>query len=99
MRRSTASCPATGSAGTSAEEGRPAAFAAFREPEYAGSLTLGRRPDMRILLGYIDPGTGSLLLQAIAGGVAAAAVTAKLFWRRLLRFFRIRKPEEEGTAT
>ncbi|MGH2996479.1 MAG: hypothetical protein ACRDN6_07070 [Gaiellaceae bacterium] len=48
---------------------------------------------------YIDAGTGSLLLQAIAGGVAAAAVTARLYWRRLRRFFRIDKPEEEGTPS
>jgi hypothetical protein len=47
------------------------------------------------LIAYIDPGTGSLLLQAIAGGLAASAVFAKLYWRRLLRFLRIRKPEDE----
>lgn len=35
------------------------------------------------LLAYLDPGSGSMLLQALVGGVAAAGVTAKLFWRRL----------------
>ena len=50
------------------------------------------------LLAYLDPGTGSVLLQAIVGGVAAAAVTAKLYWRRLTRVFR-RDAEDEGTAT
>jgi hypothetical protein len=29
------------------------------------------------MLAYIDPGTGSLILQAIAGGFAAAAVAGK----------------------
>jgi hypothetical protein len=48
-------------------------------------------------LAYIDPGTGSLVLQMIAGGVAAAAVTAKLYWRRLRRVFRVRQPGDEGT--
>lgn len=47
-------------------------------------------------LGYIDPGTGSILIQAIVGGVAAAAVAAKFYWRRLLRVLRIRKPEESA---
>jgi hypothetical protein len=47
-------------------------------------------------LAYLDPGSGSLLLQAIAGGVAGAAVVGKLFWRRILTLLRIRKPEEEG---
>jgi hypothetical protein len=50
-------------------------------------------------LAYIDPGTGSLLLQMIAGGVAAAAVTTKLYWRRLRRVFRVRRPEDEGTSS
>ena len=32
---------------------------------------------------YLDPGTGSMLLQALLGGVAAAGVIAKLYWRRV----------------
>jgi hypothetical protein len=48
------------------------------------------------MLAYIDPGTGSLVLQAIAGGVAAAAVTAKLYWSRVKRVFR-RQPDEEAS--
>jgi hypothetical protein len=50
------------------------------------------RPDV---LAYLDPGSGSMILQLIAGGTAAVAVTAKLYWRRLLTFLRIRKPENE----
>lgn len=49
-------------------------------------------------LPYIDPGTGSMLLQVIVGGVAAAAVGLKLFWSRLLGFFRIRR-RDEGPKT
>ena len=52
-----------------------------------------------MFLAYIDPGSGSLILQAIAGGVAAGAVMAKLYWRRLLRVLRIRKPGDEGTPS
>jgi len=40
---------------------------------------------------YLDPGTGSMILQGIIGGLAAAAVVAKLYWHRLLRFFGLRK--------
>jgi hypothetical protein len=47
------------------------------------------------ILAYLDPGSGSLLLQMIAGGTAAAAVTAKLYWRRVLKFLRIRKDDEQ----
>jgi hypothetical protein len=53
---------------------------------------------MRALLSYIDPGSGSLLLQIIAGGVAAGAVVARLYWRRLKRVLRIGKPEDEGPS-
>jgi hypothetical protein len=46
---------------------------------------------------YIDPGSGSMILQMILGGLAAAAVFLKLFWHRLLVFLRIRKPSEPST--
>ena len=36
-----------------------------------------------------------MILQIIAGGLAAVAVTAKLYWNRLLRFLRIKKDEPE----
>jgi hypothetical protein len=52
---------------------------------------------MRALFAYLDPGSGSMMLQVIAGGLAALAVTAKIYWRRLLVFLRIRKPDEETT--
>ena len=32
---------------------------------------------------YLDPWTGSMLLQALMGGVAAVGVIAKLYWRRV----------------
>jgi hypothetical protein len=50
---------------------------------------------MTNLLAYLDPGSGSMILQVLAGGVAAVAVTAKLYWGRLLRFLRIRKDDPE----
>ena len=48
------------------------------------------------LLAYLDPGSGSMILQIIAGGAAAVAVTAKLYWNRILTFLRIRKPEDDA---
>jgi hypothetical protein len=36
-----------------------------------------------------------MILQIIAGGLAAVAVTAKLYWHRILKFLRIRKDEPE----
>ena len=34
-------------------------------------------------LAYLDPGTGSMLLQVILGGVAAVGVALKLFWHKI----------------
>jgi hypothetical protein len=44
---------------------------------------------------YIDPGSGSLFLQALAGGIAAVGVTTRLYWRRIKRRLHIGKPEDE----
>ncbi|HZC14646.1 MAG TPA: hypothetical protein VE270_11575 [Thermoleophilaceae bacterium] len=52
---------------------------------------------MSSVLAYLDPGSGSMILQIIAGGLAAVAVTAKLYWNRILKFLRIRKDEPEAS--
>ena len=36
-----------------------------------------------------------MLVQLVVGGLAAVAVTAKFYWRRLLRLLRIRKADPE----
>lgn len=38
-------------------------------------------------LAYLDPGTGSIILQGILAAIAAVAVTARFYWHRVLRFF------------
>lgn len=43
---------------------------------------------------YLDPGTGSLLLQAIIGAIAMMMATGKLWWYRLKSLFST-APEEE----
>jgi hypothetical protein len=50
----------------------------------------------RAVFAYLDPGTGSMLVQLLVGGVAAVGVAARLYWRRLLRLLRIRKTEPEA---
>ena len=50
---------------------------------------------MSTLLAYLDAGTGSQIAAMVAAGFAGLAVTAKLYWHRLLVFLRIRKPEAE----
>ena len=39
-----------------------------------------------VVLGYIDPGTGSLVLQVVIGGILGALFVMKNYWRRIIRF-------------
>ena len=39
-------------------------------------------------LAYLDPGTGSMILQLLLGGIAGALVVGKLYWQRVRDFFR-----------
>jgi len=36
---------------------------------------------------YLDPGTGSIMLQMLLGGVAGGAVVMKLYWARIKAWF------------
>lgn len=51
-----------------------------------------------VALAYIDPGTGSILIQGIIAAIAAIGVTLKLYWHRFIRFFR-RRPEEQEDSS
>ena len=48
---------------------------------------------------YLDPGTGSMLLQVILGGIAAVGVAVKLYWHKLRAAFGMaRKPDPEDES-
>lgn len=40
----------------------------------------------RVAFGYIDPGTGSFILQVLLGSLLGAAVAVKMFWRQIRGF-------------
>jgi len=40
---------------------------------------------------YLDPGTGSLLLQGIIAGIVTAGVVVKIYWHRFLKVLGFRK--------
>ncbi len=52
-----------------------------------------------IAFAYIDPGTGSILIQGIIAAVAAIGVTLKLYWHRLVVLFRRSKSPPETAPT
>jgi len=43
---------------------------------------------------YLDPGTGSMLLQVILGGIAAIGVAVKLYWHKLRVALGMKRKEE-----
>lgn len=48
---------------------------------------------------YLDPGTGSMILQAVIGAVAGALIVIKLYWYKLVNFFKARsaaKPQGQS---
>jgi hypothetical protein len=48
---------------------------------------------------YLDPGTGSMLLQVILGGFAAVGVAIKLFWHKIrVALGTRRKPDSEDES-
>ena len=40
---------------------------------------------------YIDPGSGSLIFQAVAASAMAIGLAVKVFWRRISTFFSRKK--------
>jgi hypothetical protein len=49
-----------------------------------------------LVLAYLDPGAGSLLLQLLAGGLAGVAVMGRLYWARVKRVLRIGQREHSS---
>ena len=45
---------------------------------------------------YIDPGTGSMLVQSALAAIAVAVVAGRTFWARLKSLFSRRKDDQAG---
>ena len=46
---------------------------------------------------YIDPGTGSIILQALIGGIAAAGMVISVYWSKIKSFFSKKKKNDKGS--
>lgn len=58
----------------------------------AALILLGLAPPAEA---YLDPGTGSIVLQAAIAAVAAAGVALKLYWTRIRALFGRKPPAPE----
>jgi hypothetical protein len=50
------------------------------------------------VLAYLDPGSGAVLLQAIAGGIAALGVALRLFRSKIRAALKLKPRGDAGTA-
>lgn len=48
----------------------------------------------RYVYGYLDPGTGSYVIQVILAAVLGIGVAARLFWHKIKNIFK-KKPEKQ----
>lgn len=60
-----------------------------------GTLLLAVAPNT---FAYLDPGTGSMLIQGLIAAIAIGGVTARLYWHKLLVLVGVRS-EESVPAT
>ena len=47
---------------------------------------------------YLDPGTGSMLLQGLIGGIAATIAFLSIYWQKVKAFFGKKKEINKGTT-
>ena len=50
---------------------------------------------LEVRVAYLDPGTGSLILQAIVASIAGAVVAITAYWQKIRSFFRRRSRNSE----
>tara|TARA_B100000780_G_C21045643_1_gene419748 strand:+ start:154 stop:360 length:207 start_codon:yes stop_codon:yes gene_type:complete len=43
---------------------------------------------------YLDPGTGSIILQSLLGAIAAGVTYCSIYWQKIKNFFN-KKPKKE----
>lgn len=51
-----------------------------------------------VFLGYLDAGSGSMILAAVAGGAAGVAVLIRMYWNRFLGLFSPKRREAARAA-
>jgi hypothetical protein len=46
-------------------------------------------------MAYLDPGTGSLLIQLLIGGALGIALAVRIFWKNITGIFNKNKPADD----
>ena len=53
----------------------------------------------RTAYAYLDPGTGSMILQILLGGLAGGAVVLKLYWHKFKALIGGRRPKKAASES
>lgn len=58
-------------------------------------------PYLSTIFAYLDPGSGSMLLQALLGGVGGVIVLLKMYWHRFEGYLGMRRktPDSDVNRT
>ena len=48
-----------------------------------------------ITYAYLDPGSGSLIIQLLVAAILGGLVTIRMFWSKILTMFGLRQPLED----
>jgi len=66
-------------------------------PAAAQALAIGA-PEATTKLAYVDPGSGSFILQALVATLAGVAVVVNAYWRKIKQLLGIGEPERDDHA-
>ncbi len=50
-----------------------------------------------LVLAYLDPGSGSFIIQLLIAGVAGAGILIGAYWKKIKRMFKRNPPVDENT--
>jgi len=45
---------------------------------------------------YLDPGSGSFILQVLLASILGAGFAVKVYWKKIIGFFKKGKPEQKA---
>ncbi len=65
----------------------------------APGSALGANQSIETKVAYLDPGTGSMILQAIVASIAGAAVAITSYRQKIAAFFRRRSQDSETSSS
>ncbi len=67
------------------------------EPAVSHALAIGA-PEDAAKLAYVDPGSGSFILQALVAALAGAALVINAYWRKIKQLLGIGAAEQDDHA-